>query len=96
MNHLLDKQRQIDGVSLMVFTAIPRDIPVKNERRCRHLSFFCGRDGCSVSEHVHDVSAAGKPDAVCHFHVLFHAALKVVERQENADKTEKKNRAPKW
>ena len=57
---------------------------------------FCGRDGCSVSEHVHDVSAAGKPDAVCHFHVLFHAALKVVDRQENADKTEKKNRAPKW
>lgn len=38
-----------------------------------------------LSEHVHDVSAAGKPDAVCHFHVLFHAALKVVERQENAD-----------
>lgn len=29
LNHLLDKQRQIDGVSLMVFTTIPRDIPVK-------------------------------------------------------------------
>ena len=42
LNHLLDKQRQIDGVSLMVFTTIPRDIPVKMSGDAVIYHFFAG------------------------------------------------------